>query len=221
VFSTAAWRSCTADDNVYGKGPTGVPYTIRTTLPVFWSANHSVDAANAALKKQVDEDTREFLDSVNESTPADQTGGAAFALREEPRINQLGRLAVVQMTGEEDVGGASGFSLDNWVNIDTDTWTTLTNKQILLPAARQPAGAARLATLIASSINRMGLSGQGCKTSAAAILSHGKTSYQQAMQFGLEGDEDHPDVEVDLRCPTAPGQGSVRILIREGLKPIA
>jgi len=29
------------------------------------------------------------------------------------------------------------------------------------------------------------------------------------------------DTTVDMRCPTAPGQGSIRILIREGLKSIA
>lgn len=193
TFSTATWRSCTTEDIEGGAGHGGVGYTVKNTVPLFWSANQAVDALNAAIKKKIDDETAAFLKSVNEATPDDQTGGAPFTLSESPRINQVGRLAVIQMTGEEYVGGAHGGVIDDWINIDTDTWTILGNDQILLPGADQPSTATKLANLIAPKIRSMNGS-SSCSADAPTLLAGGQMpegtptpgSFEKSMSLGLQ-----------------------------------
>ena len=192
LFATSSWRSCTAETTGSGVGHQGVRYTFDVTLPVFWAANPAVDAANAALKKQVDSDMSEFMAGVDQSSPVGQPEGAPFTLTESPRINQVGRLAVIQFTGEGYTGGDHGYGIDEWINIDTDTWTLLTQDQILLPAVRQAAGATRFADLVAPRIR--GTTDPTCTTDAATLLqgglgAYGKvspSSYEQVMVVGAQ-----------------------------------
>lgn len=191
LFSTATWRSCTTKVTRSGTGKGGAQYKVDTTLPVFWSANPAVDALNSKLRSRVDDEVKGFLAAVDETT-SDVAQGAAFTLSELPRINQVGRLAVIQFTGQVYVGGNHGGVIDDWININTDTWTILDKDQILLPAARQTAGATKLARLIAPKITSM--NGGSCTTDADTLLAGGQTpqgtvtpsSYQKTMKMGLE-----------------------------------
>ncbi|WP_143179648.1 hypothetical protein [Streptomyces yunnanensis] len=191
LFSTATWRSCTTKVTRSGAGKGGVQYKVDTTLPVFWSANPAVDALNSEIRSRIDGDVKGFLAAVDETT-SDVAQGAAFTFSEQPRINQVGRLAVIQFTGQEYVGGSHGGVIDDWINIDTGTWTILDKDQILLPAARQTAGATRLARLIAPKIR--GMNGGSCTTDAETLLTGGQTpegtvtpsSYQKNMKLGLQ-----------------------------------
>ncbi|MFJ8687983.1 hypothetical protein [Micromonospora wenchangensis] len=190
VFSTATWRSCTTEVTRSGAGTRGHRYEFHAYLPVFWSANPAVDALNAELKSRIDDEAERFLAAVDEA-PSDVARNAALTLGELPRINQVGRLAVIQFTGEQYVGGSHGGVIDDWVNIDTDTWTILDRDRILLPAARRTAGATRLARLIAPKIRGTDAS---CTTDAKTLLAGGQTpggtvtpsSYQQTMKVGLQ-----------------------------------
>ncbi|WP_406095684.1 hypothetical protein [Streptomyces sp. NBC_01013] len=190
LFSTATWRSCTTGVTRKGAGEGGVPYEIDATLPVFWSANPAVDALNSKIRRHVDNHVKDFLAAVDDA-PSDAAQGAALTLSEQPRINQVGRLAVIQFTGQVYVGGSHEGVIDDWININTDTWTLLDKDQILLPAARQDEGATRLAELIAPKI--MGTD-SSCTTDAAALLAGGQMpegtvtpgSYQKKMETGLQ-----------------------------------
>ncbi|MFE9882134.1 hypothetical protein [Streptomyces sp. NPDC005784] len=191
LFSTATWRSCTTKVTRSGVGAGGVQYKVDTTLPVFWSANQAVDALNSTIRSRINDDVKGFLATVGEAT-SDEAQGGAFTLSELPRINQVGRLAVIQFTGEEYAGGSHGAVIDDWINIDTDTWTILDKNQLLLPAARQAAGATRLARLIAPKIR--GTNGGSCTTDAATLLAGGQmpegtvtpSSYEQSMETGVQ-----------------------------------
>ncbi|WP_158693287.1 hypothetical protein [Streptomyces sp. HGB0020] len=190
LFSTATWRSCTTKVTRSGTGKGGAQYKVDASLPVFWSADPAVDALNSQIRSRIDDEVKGFLAAVDETT-SDVAQGAAFTLAELPRINQVGRLAVIQFTGQIYVGGNHGGMIDDWINIDTDTWTILDKDQILLPAARQPAGATELARLIAPKIKGMSSS---CTTDAKTLLAGGQTpqgtitpsSYQKTMKMGLE-----------------------------------
>jgi hypothetical protein len=190
LFSTATWRSCTTKVTRSGTGKGGVQYKVDTTLPVFWSANPAVDALNSKLRSRIDDEVKGFLAAVDETT-SDVAQGAAFTLSEQPRINQVGRLAVIQFTGQVYVGGNHGGVIDDWININTDSWTILDKDQILLPAARQTAGATRLARLIAPKIMGDSVS---CTTDAETLLAGGQTpegtvmpsSYQKNMEMGFQ-----------------------------------
>ncbi|WUC98293.1 hypothetical protein OHS17_00840 [Streptomyces sp. NBC_00523] len=190
LFSTATWRICTTQVTRSGTGREGVQYKVDASLPVFWSANPAVDALNSEIKSRLDHEVKGFLAAVDETRS--DVAGAAFTLSELPRINQVGRLAVIQFTGEEFVGGNHGGVIDDWINIDTDTWTILDRDQILLPAARQTAGATRLARLIAPKIRDM--NSGSCTTDAKTLLAGGQTSqgtvtpssYQKHMEMGFQ-----------------------------------
>ncbi|MET7345216.1 hypothetical protein ACIOEZ_08130 [Streptomyces sp. NPDC087866] len=190
AFSTASWRSCLTRVTRSGTGKGGVRYEVDATLPVFWSANKSVDALNSRLRSRIDDDVKRFLAAVDETT-TDMAQGATFTLSELPRINQVGRLAVIQFTGQEYVGGSHSGLVDDWINIDTGTWTILNKNRILLPEARRTAGATRLARLIAPKI--MGTS-TACTTDAKTLLAGGQTpkstatpmSYQETMKMGFQ-----------------------------------
>ncbi|MFJ9417624.1 hypothetical protein ACIRPT_26145 [Streptomyces sp. NPDC101227] len=191
VFSTATWRSCTTKVTRSGAGKGGIQYKVDATLPVFWSANPAVDALNSQIRSRIDDDVKGFLAALDETT-SDVAQDAAFTLSEQPRINQVGKLAVIQLTGQVYVGGNHGGVIDNWINIDTDTWKILDKDQILRPAARQTAGATRLARLIAPKIR--GMNGGSCTTDAKTLLAGGQTpegtvtpsSYQKKMEVGLQ-----------------------------------
>ncbi|MFG3078365.1 hypothetical protein [Streptomyces sp. NPDC048225] len=190
LFSTATWRSCTTKVNRSGAGKGGARYKVDAILPVFWSANPAVDALNSKLKSRIDEEVKGFLVAVDE-TGSDGAQGAEFTLSEQPRINQVGRLAVIQLTGEVYVGGNHGGVIDHWININTDTWTILDKDQILLPAARRTAGATRLASVIAPKIMGDSVS---CTTDSETLLAGGQTpdgtvtpsSFEKKMEMGLQ-----------------------------------
>ncbi|MEU3294103.1 hypothetical protein ABZ722_17265 [Streptomyces longwoodensis] len=191
LFSTTTWRSCITEVHRRGTGRSGVPYRIDAALPVFWSANPAVDALNATIRSRLDDDVKAFLAAVDDTTP-DGTQGAGFILSEQPRINQVGRLAVIQFTGEEYVGGSHGGTVDDWLNINTDTWTILGQEEILAPVARETAGATRLARLIAPRVRSM--NGESCTADAETLLAGGQTpegavtpsSYQRTMKVGFQ-----------------------------------
>ncbi|MBK3564791.1 hypothetical protein [Streptomyces sp. MBT62] len=180
LFSTAKWRTCTTKVTRKGTGKGGVQYSVDTTLPVFWSANPAVDALNSEIRIRIDDTVKDFLAATDETT-SDMAQSTAFTLSELPRINQVGRLAVIQFTGQEYVGGSHDGVLDDWINIDTGTWKILDKDQILLPVARQTAGATRLARLIAPKIR--GMNGGSCTTDAETLLTDG---YQKHMEMGLQ-----------------------------------